>query len=67
MMLDNSTYNKVKIIYQLSKIIWFIDRHGLTDANNAGDKECMDALINLQKDLKKHLEKLQKSICIVSQ
>lgn len=67
MMLDNSTYNKVKLIYQLSKMIWFIDKHSLLDANNAGDKECAESLVNLKKDLEKYLEKLQKSVCIISQ
>ncbi len=67
MMLDNSTYNKVKLIYKLSRIIWFIDKHGLLDSNNSGDKECLDNLVALKKDLEKHLEKLQKSVCIISQ
>lgn len=67
MMLDNATYNKVKIIYQLSKIIWFIDKHSLLDANNAGDKESLELLTMLKKDLEKYLEKLQKSVCIISQ
>ena len=66
MMLDNSTYNKVKLIYKLSRMIWFIDKHGLLDANNSGDKECLDNLVALKKDLEKHLEKLQISVCIIS-
>lgn len=67
MMLDNSTYNKVKVTYKLSRLIWFIEKHALIDAQNAGDKECLDALITLQKDLTKHLEKLQKTVCTISQ
>ena len=67
MMLDNSTYDKVKLIYKLSRMIWFIDKHALVDSTNAGDKECMSNLVNLKKDLEKHLEKLQQSVCIISQ
>lgn len=67
MILDNSTYNKVKLVYKISQIIWFIDKHGLIDANSSGDKDCMDSLIDLRRDLERHLEKLQKSVCIISQ
>ncbi len=67
MMLDNATYNKVKLIHNLSKMIWFIDKHGLIDASNAGDKECAETFAMLKKDLEKYLEKLQKSVCIISQ
>lgn len=67
MMLDNASYNKVKLIHEISRIIWFIDKHGLTDASNAGDRECMDILIGIRKDLEKSLEKLQKNVCMISQ
>lgn len=67
MMLDNASYNKVKLVCEISQIIWFIDKHALLDAQNAGDKESMDQLIGLRKDLEKHLEKLQTSVCMISQ
>lgn len=67
MMLDNASYDKVKLVYKISRMIWFIDKHALIDANSAGDREYIDMLIGLRKDLEKHLEKLQKSVCIVSQ
>lgn len=66
-MLDNFTYDKVKLIYQLSKIIWFIEKHSLIDANNTGDKESLELIASLKKDLEKYLEKIQKSVCIISQ
>ena len=67
MMLDNCSYNKAKLIHELSKIAWFIEKHAHNDAQLAGDAACQDALRSLQKDLTKHLEKLQKNMCIVSQ
>ncbi len=67
MMLDNTSYDKIKLIYKLSQMIWFIDKHALIDANNSGDKNSMDALIGLRKDLEKHLERLHKSACTVLQ
>jgi hypothetical protein len=67
MVLDNCTYNKIKLIHELSALAWFIDKHALTDAQKAGDKECADALQALYRDLTKHLEKIQTSMCIISQ
>lgn len=67
MMLDNSSYNKIKLIHEISANIWFIEKHALPDAQSAGDKEAIDAFTALHKDLQKHLEKIQKAMCIVSQ
>ncbi len=67
MMLDNSTYNKVKMLCQLSELCWFIDKHALQDAEKSGDQECLEDMKAIHKDLEKHIEKLQKSMCIVSQ
>lgn len=67
MMLDNATYNKVKMLCSLSKLCWFIDKHALKDAEEAGDKENVEALKALRRDLEKHIESLQKSMCIISQ
>ncbi len=67
MMLDNSTYNKIKMLSTLSKLCWFIDKHALKDAQEAGDKECVKALTAIRVDLEKHIESLQKSMCIITQ
>lgn len=67
MILDNCSYNKIKLIHELSTLAWFIDKHALADAQKAGDQACIDALQALYRDLTKHLEKLQTSMCIVSQ
>jgi hypothetical protein len=67
MMLDNVSFDKIKLLYKLSDLLWFIEKHALLDAQNAGDKECVDALVGIQRDFQKHIEKLQKSMCIISQ
>lgn len=67
MMLDNSSYNKIKLIYKLSDLLWFIEKHAINDAQNAGDKECIATLQAIEQDLEKHIEKLQKTMCIISQ
>ena len=67
MMLDNSSYNKIKLLYKLSELQWFIEKHGLVDANEAGDKACAELLLAIQRDLAKHIEKLHKSACTITQ
>lgn len=67
MMLDNTTYDKIKLIYKMSDLAWFIEKHALGDARSSGDQDCVDALVGIQRDLQKHIEKLQKAMCIISQ
>lgn len=67
MMLDNSSYNKVKILCKLSELCWFIEKHALADAQKAGDKECIAYLEAVKRDVEKHIEKLQKTVCMVTQ
>lgn len=66
-MLDNSTYNKVKMLCKLSELCWFIEKHALHDAKNSGDIECAEAMEAINRDLQKHIEKLQKSMCMITQ
>jgi hypothetical protein len=53
MKLDNSSDNKIKLLYKISEIVWFIEKHVEADAENAGDKECQETLNSLHKDLQK--------------
>ncbi|MCL4360855.1 hypothetical protein M1446_00695 [Candidatus Dependentiae bacterium] len=66
-MLDNCSYNKVKLMAELSKITWFLEKHAIDDAKKAGDKEAESLLRELHKDTSNYLEKLQKQVCTVSQ
>lgn len=67
MMLDNTSYNKIKLLYKLSDLSWFIEKHAILDAQNAGDPACAEMLIALQRDMQKHIEKLQRSACMITQ
>lgn len=66
-MLDNCSYNKIKLLHELSCLLWFLEKHAIKDAENAGDRDCVELLTALQRDLNKHLEKLNKSVCTVLQ
>ena len=67
MMLDNSSYNKIKLLYKLSDLQWFIEKHAINDAQEAGDKACVEMLLAIQRDLQKHVEKLHKAACVITQ
>lgn len=67
MMLDNTTFNKIKLVYELSQLTWFIDKHAIPDAEKAGDAELIMTLKDLQKELPKYLERLQNDVCTISQ
>ncbi len=61
--LDNCKYDKIKLLHELSCISWFIQKHGKEDAKTTGDTECHAAFEELQKDLEKHIAKLEKMLC----
>ncbi|MBA2306687.1 hypothetical protein H0W26_00975 [Candidatus Dependentiae bacterium] len=67
MMLDNATYNKVKLLYKLSNLCWFLEKHAIADAAAGGDAESADALMTLKRDLQKHIERIQKGLCLLTQ
>lgn len=67
MMLDNSSFNKVKLLYKLSDLVWFLEKHAIVDAHSAGDAAGAEMLLGLQRDLEKHIEKLHRSACTITQ
>lgn len=67
MVLDNCSYNKVKMMHELSSLLWFIQKHAKLDAQAAGDIDCIQMLEELERDVQKHLERLSKSLSVVTQ
>jgi hypothetical protein len=67
MILDNASYNKIKLLHELSEIVWFLEKHALRDAEEAGDRENFDELVSLQRELERHIERLRNAMCIISQ
>ena len=59
--LNNCTYDKIKILHELCCVLWFIKKHALRDAEN--DQACKSFLQNLEKDLEKYVNELQTMIC----
>lgn len=63
-MLSHCTYDKVKVLYELSKMLWFIEKHAKQDAKNEKDAQCFDNFEKLAQDLEKHISQLKQDLRI---
>lgn len=61
--LKNCLYNKIKLLHELSSLLWFIETHAEADAKGAGSEQCIAFLDRLEKDLEKHVQELKILIC----
>ena len=61
-MLDNCKYNKVKLLHELCSMSWFIEKHGLNDAKNLNDNDCIKILEDIKKDIDEHAKKISDSM-----
>ena len=61
--LDNCCYNKVKLLAEISQMIWFIEKHAEPDAQKATDEKCYIAVEELRNDLEKYVLKLRQLVC----
>ena len=62
-MLSNEHYNKIKVLHQLSKTLWFLQKCAKVDAKEAGHTECFKEYDELEKDLNKHIDILYGTLC----
>lgn len=60
--MNDCNYDKIKMIHHLSKIVTFIDRHAVTDAERENHPLCAEEYKELKKDLEKHIEKLSSAV-----
>ena len=61
-MLKDCNYDKIRLLAELSKIVWFIENHAKKDAEKENHPLCYAMYDELQKDLEKHMEKLRLAI-----
>ncbi len=59
-MIQNKTYNSIKLYYKLTSLVWFLEKHAIPEAQ--GDADCVQKLTSLKADLEKHLEQLHESL-----
>ena len=61
-MLDHCTYDKVKLLHDLSKTVWFIEKHAKQNAKNANDVKCHDLFEKLAQDIEKYIDSIQEML-----
>lgn len=59
--LDNCDYDKIKILHELSSVLWFIKKHALEDTQK--NTESFTFLKQLESSLEKHVAKLKDMVC----
>jgi len=63
-MFNDCTYNKVKLLHELSSLSWFIQKHAHDDARAVKDSVFSDLLKSLDADLQKNIVSLKKNLSI---
>ena len=61
-MVCDCNYNKTKLLYKISKLARFIDKHAVKEAEQDGHPLCAEEYKDLKRDLEKHAEKLRMAI-----
>lgn len=61
-MLGNCNYDKTKLLYKITKIAAFIDKHAVKDSERDGHPLCAEEYKELKQDLERHIEKLRAAV-----
>lgn len=65
-MLNDCNYTKIRLLHDLSRIVWYIEKHAVEDAENENHKLCKEEYKELKADLEKHIEKLKQAVAGLS-
>lgn len=63
MPLQNNQYNNIKLLHELSCLVWFLQNHCYTDAKEAGDDESVVVYEALENILEEYIQKLKHKVC----
>jgi hypothetical protein len=61
--LSDGKYDKIKLTYELAKMLHFIEKHAKADAKKEGDKEFYRTLEMVEKQLSSLIEHLHTMAC----
>ena len=61
-MIDDCNYNKIRLLHDFSRIVWYLENHAKEDAKKSGHTLCHKLCHEIQVDLEKHMEKLRQAI-----
>lgn len=59
--MDNCTYDKIRILHDLSRTVWFINQHAHKDIPSTDP--CHEIIHNLKKDLEAYITALKVKTC----
>jgi hypothetical protein len=60
--LKHCEYDTIKLIHELSSLLWFIEQHAKHDAENADHDECYEVFHEISQSLENHIEKLKECL-----
>ena len=60
-MLDNCTYDKIKILQELSSLLWFLQKHAHKEV--PASDACHRLIQDLEKDLEKYVAAFKEQVC----
>lgn len=61
-MLNDCNYNKVRLLHDLSRIVWYLKKHAKEDAKKHEHPLCHAMCEEIEQDLEKHIDKLRAAI-----
>ncbi|MBI2133694.1 hypothetical protein HYU11_03355 [Candidatus Woesearchaeota archaeon] len=61
-MLNDCNYSKIRLLHDLSRIVWYIDNHAKKDAESTGHVLCGKVCEELKADIEKNMEKLRAAV-----
>lgn len=57
-MLKNCEYNNARLLTDMSRLAWFLEKHAIKDAKIAKERRCETVYKAIQKDLDVHINTL---------
>jgi len=61
-MLSNCNYNKIRLLHDLSRIVWYLKKHAKEDAKAEGHEDCHKMCEELEADMERHMDKIKATI-----
>lgn len=61
-MLEDCNYSKVRLLHDLSRLSWYVEKHAKENAGSAGHVLCGKLYEEMHDDLEKYMEKLRLAV-----
>lgn len=61
--MNNARYNQIRVLHDLCRLRWFINKHAIKEAQEATDASCRTLLEKIEKDITHHIAELEAMVC----